>query len=312
MLGPPASGKGTQGKRLAAHLGIPHVSTGALLRRTIEQGDPHGVAPLVAEGRRVPDEVVEAVLAPALGDAFLLDGYPRTARQAERLDQLLGGRRLDRAVELTLDEATLCARMFLRAEYEHRGDDSPEVFLRRLEDYQREAPAIRRHYGGPPRGRGLLGRRGRGVRTDAPGAGPRRRTGLSGRRARGSVRGGRRRRADQVGRGPQRRAGGEAAVAFGELGQRGVARTPTGPPPGRRPTAPAGRTPRPASRCGPRGSGRTSGTSGPRSRRPRRPRGSPTGRGPGGTRRPAPRKLSTSPALCSAPSCCSRNRSGMR
>ncbi len=146
ILGPPASGKGTQGKRLAAHLGIPHISTGALLRRTLERGDPHGVAPLIAEGRRVPDEVVEAVLTPALGDAFLLDGYPRTSRQAERLDLLLDGRRPDRAIELTLDEATLCARMFLRAEHEHRGDDSPEVFLHRLEDYQREAPAIRRHY----------------------------------------------------------------------------------------------------------------------------------------------------------------------
>lgn len=147
MLGPPASGKGTQGTRLAARISVPHVSTGALLRRTIDHGDPHGVAALVGGGRRVPDDVVEAVLAPALGEAFLLDGYPRTGRQAERLDQLLNGRPVERAVELTLDEATLCARMFLRAEHEHRGDDSPDVFLRRLEDYQREAPAIRRHYG---------------------------------------------------------------------------------------------------------------------------------------------------------------------
>jgi adenylate kinase len=148
ILGPPASGKGTQGRRLAAHLGVLHISTGALLRRTIGDGDPHGVAALVDGGRRVPDDVVEAVLVPALGDAFLLDGYPRTARQADRLDQLLDGRPVQRAVELTLDETTLCARMFLRAEHEHRGDDSPEVFLHRLEDYQREAPAIRRHYAG--------------------------------------------------------------------------------------------------------------------------------------------------------------------
>src|SRR5690242_8423562 len=98
ILGPPASGKGTQGRRLAAHLEVPHISTGALLRRTIRDGDPHGVAALVDGGRRVPDDVVEAVLAPALGDAFLLDGYPRTARQADRLDQLLDGRRVERAV----------------------------------------------------------------------------------------------------------------------------------------------------------------------------------------------------------------------
>lgn len=147
MLGPPASGKGTQGKRLAAHIGAPHISTGAMLRATIDHGDPHGVADLIAEGHRVPNEIVEKVLEPALGDAFVLDGYPRSASQAERLDQLLDGRPLDRAVELTLDEATLCARMFLRSEHEHRDDDSPEVFLDRLADYQAEAPAIRRYYG---------------------------------------------------------------------------------------------------------------------------------------------------------------------
>jgi adenylate kinase len=148
MLGPPASGKGTQGKRLAVHLGVPHVSTGALLRATIDDGDPFGVAAMVAEGRRVPDEIVEAVLAPALGDEFVLDGYPRTAAQAVRLDELLRDRPLRCAVELVLDEETLCARMFLRAENERRSDDSPEIFLRRLADYRREAPAIRRHYEG--------------------------------------------------------------------------------------------------------------------------------------------------------------------
>jgi adenylate kinase len=109
--------------------------------------DPLSVADLIARGKRVPDDVVEKVLRPALGEAFVLDGYPRTARQAERLDQLIQERPLERAVELTLDEETLCARMFLRAGNEHRADDSPEVFLQRLDDYQQEAPGIRRFYG---------------------------------------------------------------------------------------------------------------------------------------------------------------------
>lgn len=148
MLGPPASGKGTQGRMLAAYLGAPHISTGAMLRKTIDHGDPYGVAQIIAEGKRVPDETVEAVLAPALGDAFVLDGYPRTAAQARRLDELLRDRPLDRAIELTLDDETACARMFLRASgTQHRADDSPEVFLHRLEDYAKEAPAIRAHYG---------------------------------------------------------------------------------------------------------------------------------------------------------------------
>lgn len=148
MLGPPASGKGTQGKRLAVHLGIPHISTGALLRRTIDDGDSHGVAQLIADGQRVPDDVVENVLEPALGRAFILDGYPRTADQAARLDDLLRNRPLDRALELTADKETLVCRMMLRADAEQRTDDSPEVFLRRLGDYLREEPAIRRHYAG--------------------------------------------------------------------------------------------------------------------------------------------------------------------
>jgi len=148
MLGPPASGKGPQGKRLAGLLGIPHVSTGALLRTTIEAGDPYGVASLIADGKRVPDDVVEQVLEPALGLEFILDGYPRTAVQAARLDELIRDRPLDRAVELTADKETLVCRMMLRADAEQRTDDSPEVFLRRLEDYLQEEPAIRQHYAG--------------------------------------------------------------------------------------------------------------------------------------------------------------------
>ena len=62
MLGPPASGKGTQGIRLAAALGVPHVSSGRLLRDSIAAGDPYGIHALVDSGRRVPDEMVEALL----------------------------------------------------------------------------------------------------------------------------------------------------------------------------------------------------------------------------------------------------------
>src|SRR5256885_7527185 len=128
MLGPPASGKGTQGERLARHLGIPHVASGEILRRSIENGDPRGISALVAHGRRVPDEVVEALLFGELGDTFVLDGYPRTARQAERLDRVLARRHapLDSALELTLEEGALAARMVLRKYEQRRSDDEPE------------------------------------------------------------------------------------------------------------------------------------------------------------------------------------------
>jgi adenylate kinase len=150
MLGPPASGKGTQGIRLAAALGVPHISSGHLLRDSIAAGDPYGIEALVDSGQRVPDEIVEALLVPALGEGFVLDGYPRTAEQAERLDQLLAekGLPLDAAVELEVEEDTLAERMGLRAESERRSDDHPDAFLRRMEDYLREIPGLRDHYDG--------------------------------------------------------------------------------------------------------------------------------------------------------------------
>ncbi|HEX9375112.1 MAG TPA: nucleoside monophosphate kinase [Actinomycetota bacterium] len=149
MLGPPASGKGTQGRRLAEHLGVPHVSTGWLLRRSIDDGDPHGVRDLVMQGRKVPDDVVEAVLVPALADGFVLDGYPRTHHQAHRLDVLLegSGRALDAAIELTVDEETLVVRMVMRADAEKRSDDRPEVFMHRLDEYRSDILGLRKHYG---------------------------------------------------------------------------------------------------------------------------------------------------------------------
>src|SRR5438105_14552851 len=151
ILGPPASGKGTQGELLAKELDVPHIATGQLLREAIEEdGDPHAVRDTVSQGGRVPDAVIEGLLLPELGDRFLLDGYPRSPQQARRLDALLAARNrnLDAAIELRLDDETLVVRMVLRADAEHRTDDRPEVFLWRLEDYNRDIVALRRHYDG--------------------------------------------------------------------------------------------------------------------------------------------------------------------
>jgi len=149
LLGPPAAGKGTQGSRLAGMTGVPHVSAGNLLRRSIEQGDPYQIGPLVAAGFLVPHETVERILVPALGDGFVLDGYPRTRTQGERLDRFLheGGRPLEAVVELAVDGDTLRARLAERAARHVRSDDHPEVFERRLDDYRRHMPAIHDHYG---------------------------------------------------------------------------------------------------------------------------------------------------------------------
>ena len=149
MLGPPASGKGTQGVRLAAALGVPHLSAGQLLRRSVAEGDPHGLVAFLSKGELVPDEQTYALIAPALHDGFILDGFPRTATQARWLDEFLEPRgwQVQAAVEIFVDPGTLAARMMLRATNQHRLDDRPEVFMHRLEEYEREAPMLRAHYG---------------------------------------------------------------------------------------------------------------------------------------------------------------------
>jgi adenylate kinase len=149
MLGAPASGKGTQGELLAKALGVPHVSVGTLLRKSIDEGDPHGVAAFLDKGNLVPDEITQRLVFPDLGDGFVLDGYPRSLEQAIALDEYLESRGgpLDAALELRVPDTTLAARLSLRAQEQRRSDDTPDVFLHRLASYHEVADALREHYG---------------------------------------------------------------------------------------------------------------------------------------------------------------------
>src|SRR5919201_1966155 len=115
VLGAPASGKGTQGELLSKALGVPHVSVGTLLRRSIDEGDPLGVSEFLDQGALVPDEITQKLLFPELGEGFVLDGYPRSLEQAVALDEYLEsvGRPLDAAVELVVPDGTLAARLSL-------------------------------------------------------------------------------------------------------------------------------------------------------------------------------------------------------
>ena len=106
IMGAPGAGKGTQGKLLAAHLGIPAISTGAIFRDNVQRSTPLGleVKRLMDAGDFVPDSVVEQIVADRLdqadaSDGFLLDGFPRTVHQATALDAIL-----DRS-HLALDHA---------------------------------------------------------------------------------------------------------------------------------------------------------------------------------------------------------------
>jgi adenylate kinase len=97
FLGPPGAGKGTQAARLAAHLKVPRISTGDMLRDAIAQGTPLGrqVAPVIEKGELVPDDLLIRLVGERLSqddcrDGYVLDGFPRTLVQAEGLDRIVG------------------------------------------------------------------------------------------------------------------------------------------------------------------------------------------------------------------------------
>ena len=152
LLGAPGSGKGTQAVRLKQALGVPHISTGDLLRAAVAAGTPLGLqAKTVMErGELVSDDIVLGMLDERLsagdtGKGFILDGYPRNSAQAWALDGLLQrlGQPVDQAVLLEVDNELLITRIARRAGAEGRSDDTPETVRKRLGVYSEQtAPVI--------------------------------------------------------------------------------------------------------------------------------------------------------------------------
>jgi len=122
VLGRQGAGKGTQAAKMVAHLGVHHLSTGTVLRQEVAADTPLGreVAEVMADGRLVPDELVLQVVDHCLRDddvkrrGFLLDGFPRTQRQAAALLQLLGSSGLDAAINLEVPAAVVRRRLLSR------------------------------------------------------------------------------------------------------------------------------------------------------------------------------------------------------
>lgn len=152
LLGPPGSGKGTQATRLKERLGIPHISTGDLLRAEVAAGTPLGLQAkeVMARGDLVSDEILLGMLESRLGredvaGGFILDGYPRNLAQADALDGLLAklGQPLDAVVQLDVATDLLVERLAGRAQAEGRADDNPESVRKRLQVYDSAtAPVI--------------------------------------------------------------------------------------------------------------------------------------------------------------------------
>ena len=153
FLGPPGAGKGTQAARLCAANGIPHISTGDMLRGAVAAGTEIGQVAkgYLDRGALVPDQVIADVVADRLRQedcarGFLLDGFPRTLPQAELLETALGGlgRSLDHVLLLDVPEDELRRRLTSRDE--GRSDDAPEVIAHRLEVYATQTAPLRQYY----------------------------------------------------------------------------------------------------------------------------------------------------------------------
>ncbi len=169
LLGAPGSGKGTQGQILAERLGVPKITTGDLLRAAIKAETPLGreARKFYDDGKLVPDSIVLSLIKEQLGrpeaqQGAILDGFPRTAPQAELVDRTLGerGQRLNHIVLLDVPEEELIRRMTSRAAREGRTDDSPEAVRTRLQVYQRDTAPLIAHYAE------------RGIVHRVPGSGP--------------------------------------------------------------------------------------------------------------------------------------------
>jgi adenylate kinase len=151
FIGPPGVGKGTQSMRLLKHLGIPHISTGDMLRAAIQQKTQIGLIAnqYMSAGRLVPDPIMlqlmgERLDQPDCRKGALFDGFPRTLGQAKALNDFLGQRGipLSGVLELRVDEDEVIRRLAGRG----REDDQPEIIRERLQGYMRQTAPLLDYY----------------------------------------------------------------------------------------------------------------------------------------------------------------------
>ncbi len=121
MLGPPGAGKGTQARRLAESRGVPHISTGEILRAAVEANTDLGrkAKAVIESGRLVSDEIMIGIVNDRLDnddarEGFLLDAFPRTVFQADALDNILGGRQPLVVIDLSVNDDELVRRLSTR------------------------------------------------------------------------------------------------------------------------------------------------------------------------------------------------------
>jgi adenylate kinase len=184
LLGPPGAGKGTQAQRLQQERGMVQLSTGDMLRAAVASGSEIGLKAkgIMERGELVPDEIMVGLIEDRIGQpdcakGFILDGFPRTEAQARALDQMLtrAGRKLDRVVEMEVDEKALTERIVGRftcakcgagfhdnfkrpkvegtcdvcggKEFTRRKDDTAETLKTRMAAYRAQTTPLLPYYG---------------------------------------------------------------------------------------------------------------------------------------------------------------------
>ena len=154
LFGPPGAGKGTQSKFLQQEFDFVHLSTGDMLRQAVKDKTPLGqkAESIMAAGKLVDDETILGIIGEKLqtltDNNIILDGFPRTMKQAEGLEVMLTamGKKIDKVIELQVDDDALVARLENRIKESGgavRADDTPETLKKRLKIYHDDtAPLI--------------------------------------------------------------------------------------------------------------------------------------------------------------------------
>ena len=182
LLGPPGAGKGTQAVRIVEKYNIPHISTGDIFRENIKKGTELGknAQEYMNRGELVPDDLVieiacSRLLEPDCSEGFLLDGFPRTVYQAEKLDEFLAehGKKVDHVLDIEVEKDELITRLIGRrvcrscgasyhvvnmppkkegvcdicgGELYQRADDTKETVENRIEVYESQTVPLLDYY----------------------------------------------------------------------------------------------------------------------------------------------------------------------
>ena len=157
-MGPPGCGKGTQAQRLQEKYGMVHLSTGDMLRAAAAAGAEMGLRAkaILDRGDLVPDDMVVGIIVDRIEDGdirekgFILDGFPRTVIQAEKLDEVLAEKRIEihHIIEMRVDEAALFERIEKRAQESAgaRADDNAQTLKKRIVVYREQTAPILPYY----------------------------------------------------------------------------------------------------------------------------------------------------------------------